>query len=130
MNRRDDLLKYVLRFSLVGAINTVLYIVLLYLCLTYLVVPRPYAVGAAFILCMLFQYIANRRFTFGSSEKLRTEILRYLASAAISYLLSLVGVMILHDGLALNMFITSILVGIVVAASSFVISLMYVYRKA
>jgi putative flippase GtrA len=96
-----DHLGPVTRYTFVGTLNTAIYSLLLYLFLFCLQLESKAAVTLSFTIAMVFQFLANRYFTFRSSGALRVQLPRYLTMAALSYLVSLGLVVGLSDNLHL-----------------------------
>lgn len=118
-----------LRYSLVGLINTFFYAVLLFISLKSLEAPRPVSVAAAFVIAMIFQYFANRSFTFRSKQRLGGELLRYLIAALLNYIITLVVIFIAVDCLRLSEAWASVSAGLLTAFTGYFFSLLWVFSN-
>jgi putative flippase GtrA len=118
------------RYSIVGIANTLVYGVLLYLFLTASVIPNWASVSCAFALAMVFQYFANRIFTFRSrsSSPVRTQFSKYILVATLNYGLTLFIVETLTGGDAFSKLIASSVAAVVTAFVGYVLSAYWVYR--
>lgn len=118
-----------LRYSLVGLANTFFYAGLLFISLKFLEAPRPVSVAAAFVIAMIFQYLANRSFTFRSKQGVGGELLRYLIAALLNYIITLVIIFIAIDFLSFSEAWASISAGLLTAVTGYLFSLLWVFRN-
>ena len=121
-------MKRIQRYALVGVVNTLFYGFLLYMAISYLNLPRTVAIAISFVMSMLFQYSANRIFTFNSFNRVYSEMPRYLLAALFNYLLTLALFMLLLDYLAFNTLAASLITSLTVATSSYLLALVWVYK--
>jgi putative flippase GtrA len=119
---------YLVRYVIVGLLNTAWYTVLLILFLNKTSFPHPFSVGLAFVLSMAFQYFANKYFTFRTRALSLREALRYISVALANYLLSVAVVWVALDTLHLPKVVVSILSSGIVAVTGFLLSRFWVYR--
>jgi putative flippase GtrA len=117
------------RYILVGLANTAIYSGLLWLFLRSDKFPYAVAIGFAFVLAMIFQYLANKYFTFGATSSSWPEVFRYLASAGLNYGVSVVVVWFSLELLGLTVLSASLISAATVALLGFLVSLFWVYRK-
>lgn len=99
---REHLYKLV-RFGIVGVLNTIIYTALLFSFLDLLKWGSFVAVTLSYVLSIAFQFTANKYFTFQANGSVKGQIVRYLATAGISYLGSLLIVWQLSDTMQLPM---------------------------
>ncbi len=119
----------VVRYLIVGASNTAIYALLVWVFLSFGALPHYFSVGAAFLCAMIFQYFANRRFTFRSSGAQMPEIFRYLIAALINYLLSLIIIDFSLNYVRLPTWMVGVVAAGAAAAFGFFISVLWVYKK-
>jgi putative flippase GtrA len=81
------------------------------------------------MISMIFQYLANKRFTFKSQSKSLFEVFRYLMMVTINYFLSLLMVWFLLTLIKVSPFESSAISAFVVAASGFILSFFWVYKE-
>jgi putative flippase GtrA len=120
---------YLFKFLIVGFVNTLIYFLLLWFFLTRTFFYYPIAIGLSFMIAMIFQYLANKRFTFKSQSKSLFEVFRYLMMVTINYFLSLLMVWFLLTLIKVSPFEASAISAIVVAASGFILSFFWVYKE-
>jgi putative flippase GtrA len=125
--RRSDAVRPI-RYAIVGVGNTILYCLLLWLLLSTTSLRHGVAVTLAFCLAMLFQYFANKAFTFRSRRRIGPEFVRYLIVALINYVLNILLVWVLLDVLAASRLVTVAVMGIVSGGCGYALSLLWVYR--
>jgi putative flippase GtrA len=121
--------KFVVRYFLVGAANTVLYSCLLWFFLKGNNFPYPVSIGFAFVLAMSFQYLANKYFTFGVTSASVVEVVRYIAAAAINYVVSVIVVWMCLDVLNTSTLSASFFSAFGAAFAGYFLSFFWVYRK-
>jgi len=117
------------RYLLVGLVNTLIYSCILWLFLSHSVVPYPLSVAFAFLIAMVFQYLANKYFTFRIIPISLREIFRYLLAALLNYAAS-----VLVIWASLDLFKTSTLLASLFSAATsaflgFTVSFFWVYQK-
>ncbi|EMK7725987.1 TPA: GtrA family protein [Yersinia enterocolitica] len=117
------------KYLFVGVFNTIFYMAILYSLLKYTLYPEFISVAIAFLICMFFQYSANRIFTFRSKQSISIEIPKYICSAIINYLIGVVVVVLTRNVFELSDLLCSVISSVVLALSGFVISLLWVYRR-
>lgn len=94
------------KFGLVGSITAVIYFLVMWLIEAVLGASYAGAVSLAYLLSTIFQFAANRHFTFaaahGSSEG---QILRYMCMWLINYLITILIVSICVEKLQLSPYV-------------------------
>jgi putative flippase GtrA len=115
------------RYSAVGIVNTVLYIVVLYALLAVLKLPETTAATLAYIFSISFYYSAHRYFTFRSTAPIVRQIYRLLPATALNYLISLGLVAALSQGLMLPPGWVAVLAGTVTAAVGYFFAYLWVF---
>jgi putative flippase GtrA len=116
------------KYVLVGGANTVIYTGLLYFFLDRLAWGAAASVTSAYVLAMIFQYTANRYFTFGARGNAPRQFVRYLVSAFASYLLSLAIVEVCLGYLQVSTEVTVVICMIATAALGYVLGYSWIYR--
>jgi len=117
-----------LKYAIVGIFNTLIYGVLVWLFLQWTFFPRYVAIAIAFAIAMLFQYSANRIFTFNSRQRRSAEITKYLAAAVINYALTIFVIWVAVDVLSAPKGWAAMLAAGIVAGFGYVLALFWVYR--
>ena len=83
------------KFGLTGATTAAIYFLVMLAVESLLGFDYKISVSVAYLLSTLFQFILNRRFTFGTVEgQLSSQAIRYLVMLGINYLLTIVTVVI------------------------------------
>lgn len=124
-----DVLEVAIRYGAVGVVNTLANGLLLYCFMTCMTLPSAVSVTLTFLVCMAFQFSANRSFTFRASGRISVQLLRYFAMAGLNYLLTLVVIYALVDMMR-RAAITGVVVSTVLtAATGFLLSLVWVFQR-
>jgi len=118
------------RFAVVGTLNTLLYIAVFYLLLTILHFRETLAGTLAYILSIAFYYGAHRYFTFRSNASILREIYRLIPATALTYLVSLGLIITLSRGLLLSPGWVAVLAGGVTAATSYLLGYLWVFAQS
>ena len=121
--------KFAARYFLVGAANTVIYSCLLWFFLKGNNFPYPVSIGFAFVIAMSFQYLANKYFTFGVTSASIGEVARYLAAAALNYVVSVLVVWVCLDILNISTLSASVSSAFAAAFAGYFLSFFWVYRR-
>lgn len=117
------------KYLIVGLLNTLIYTGLLLVFLQADITPVTISVGIAFLLAMLFQYIANKFFTFKIIERSWSEVARYILLALINYGISIFVILIVINVFQLSFFLAGLISALLVAFTGFTISFFWVYRS-
>jgi putative flippase GtrA len=117
-----------IRYSIIGVLNTLLYGFLLIYCTKHLGMSSVAAVTVSFALTMIFQFSANRYFTYNAQGHLRRQIHRYLWTTAFNYVVSLILVVILADGLHIAMEWVVLICGATMLALGYLFGYVWVFR--
>lgn len=120
--------KYFARYILVGLANTLIYGGLLWLFLAMDRFTYPISIAFAFSLAMIFQYLANKYYTFEVHSLSVSEVIRYFILAGLNYILSVLLVWIGLDLLNLNFLAASVVSACFVAGFGFLVSMLWVYK--
>jgi len=118
-----------IKYSIIGIVNSIFYGFLVWLFLKVDILPQAVSIAIAFLAAMTFQYIANRIFTFRSSNLFSSEIPKYLTVAGFNYVLTLTIIWIFRDLIGASDFVTVLLVTIICAATGYFLSLFWVFRE-
>jgi putative flippase GtrA len=118
-----------IKYVLVGAANTLLYAGLLYFFLEKMALGGWASVTCAYLIAMVFQYSANKYFTFEARGALTKQFTRYLISAFASYLLSLALVEICIVRLGISTGSTVLICMISTALMGYVLGYFWVYKE-
>jgi putative flippase GtrA len=118
----------ILRFLAVGVFNSIFGYGVIFACM-YLAGMSPeisnvvgYAVGLA------GSYVLNRNYTFRSTKRQRTEIVRFFACFSVAYILNFSVLLVSVHGLHMAKGLSQILSGLVYVVSSFLMSKYYVFK--
>jgi len=117
------------RYLLVGIANTLIYSSLLWVFLSCNRFPYPLSVAFAFILAMVFQYLANKYFTFRTISHSLGEVFRYILSAILNYTISVLVIWVSLDLIKIPPLLASIFSATTAAFLGFIVSFFWVYRK-
>jgi putative flippase GtrA len=117
------------KYTIVGIANTTLYGVLLWLFLRYTALPHAISVAFAFLIAMLFQYSANRVFTFGSNAPVRTQLPKYFVTAALNYMFTVAAVWAALDIYGTSELMAGALASVGAAIIGYGLSVFWVYRS-
>lgn len=91
-------IKRFLKFGVVGAATAAIYFLILAFHLEVLRFSYTLSVSVAYIVSVVFQFIANRLFTFGTEKRsVLTQLPRYLVLLFINYLLTILIVRFVVD---------------------------------
>lgn len=101
----------------VGLIKTLANGLLLYALMTCMTLPSAVSVTFTFLVCMAFQVLANRSFTFRASGRISVPLLRYFAIAGLNRLFTLLVVYAVVD-MMLQAPITAVVVSTVLTAAT------------
>lgn len=121
-------MKKLIKFFIVGTLNTLVYGFLLWLFLFYDFLHKMLAVALAFLVAMSFQYAANRFFTFSSKQSISKQIPKYILTAVMSYIVTVLIVWVAGDCYGLPSAITIFLSAAGSAITSCFFSFYWVYR--
>lgn len=113
---------------MVGVANTLLYAALLFFFLKKLVWGNIASVSSAYVLALIFQYTANRYFTFQSKDKVPRQFGKYLVSMFISYMLSLAIVEVCLNYLKISVGITVVICMFATTILVYLIGHFWVYK--
>jgi putative flippase GtrA len=116
------------KYTIVGITNTFIFTALLYVFLEELSWGSVTSVSSAYFLAMIFQYTANRYFTFQANGTVSRQFFRYLISALASYLLSLLIVEICLNYLKMSTGFTVLICMIATALLGYLLGYFWVYR--
>ena len=117
----------VLRYVIVGGVNTLLYMAVVYLLLAGLNLGGALAATIAYVWSVVFYYVAHRIFTFRSDASLRREIIRLVPATAVNYLISLGVIELLSRGFRLDAGKVAILAGIVTAVTGYLLTSLWIF---
>lgn len=117
-----------LRFVLVGVVNTGLGYAVIFACM-YLLNWGPVASNmAGYAVGLVASYLLNRTFTFRSAARPVQEILRFVGIFLLAYLANLATLVVLVRYIGLHEGAAQIVAGVVYFCLSFVLNKFYVFR--
>ncbi|RYF28397.1 MAG: GtrA family protein [Comamonadaceae bacterium] len=123
-------MKQLLRFAMVGVLNTALGYAVIFGCMYLLGIGAVVSNVLGYAVGLVVSYSLNRSFTFRSSGARRAEMIRFVAIFLLAYLANL-GVLVLlirrvgwHEGVA------QVIAGVVYFGLSFVLNKYYVFGGA
>ena len=118
-----------LKFVVVGTLNTALGYAVIFACMYLLGLSAVLSNVTGYLFGLTISYVLNRSFTFKSTSKSTTEVVRFLFVFLIAYLANL-GVLLaliryagMHEG------VSQILAGAVYVVTSFLMNKYYVFRR-
>ncbi|HVS26534.1 MAG TPA: GtrA family protein [Burkholderiales bacterium] len=117
-----------IKYAIVGAANTLLYTALLYFFLEKMAWGSVASVTSAYLLAVIFQYTANKYFTFQANGNAPRQFVRYLLSVLASYLLSLAIVEGCINYVKVSTGITVIICMVATASLGYLLGHFWVYK--
>lgn len=121
-------MKQLLRYIVVGVLNTLLGYSIIFACM-YLLVMTPEASNVAgYAVGLVISYVLNRHYTFNSLQKRRKEIVRFVTVFVVAYALNFAALLILIYQLGLHKGASQVVAGIVYVVASFLMNKYYVFK--
>jgi putative flippase GtrA len=119
--------RLVAKYVVVGGANTLLFSATLFIFLDSLHLVSTVAVAMAYAVAMVFQFIANRVFTFRSKASAGPQIVKYLGMSGITYVLN---VLVIEGarGMELSNLVAVVACASVTAVVGYVLGYFWVYR--
>ena len=94
-----------LRYLLVGVINTLVGLGIIYFAMYFLGMSVGSANAVGYSIGILVSFILNKTWTFGSSDRIASSFLRYILVRAVGYAANLITVLFAHSQLGLNAYL-------------------------
>jgi putative flippase GtrA len=116
------------RFLIVGALAVGLNLVLFWILVGQLRWPYLLATVVVFLAGNLWGYLANRRFTWQSTERPAPELARWYVVMGTSLVVNLVAMYALVDGLGLNYLVASVVLSLGMAFVNYVAHDRFTFR--
>jgi putative flippase GtrA len=102
LNGLKALAAQMLKFGLVGVLNTLITLASIYIASNIFNAHYIAANAIGYTLGFLNSYICNKLWTFKSKGPVRSETLKFIAVTGVCYLLQLVFLVILKEGMGIN----------------------------
>lgn len=127
---RSRKLRELLRFGVVGACATVLYVILAF-SFTKAFAQWPSAAGAfvAYVVSGVFSYLAHKLFTFASDDRHSREAPRFVVVSIAGFGLAGLLPFVLHDVMGLPLAIPVLLTAVIVPAMNFIALRLFVFGQ-
>ncbi|WP_374992396.1 GtrA family protein [Paraburkholderia sp. SARCC-3016] len=104
-----DFLKQLFRFGLVGVVNTLIGLFIIYAIMYLFGAGLAIANFIGYIFGFIVSFILNRIWTFRDQRSIRRVLPKYLSVACASYLLNLLVVLLVNDQFKFNGYLTQLL---------------------
>jgi putative flippase GtrA len=118
-----------LKFILVGTLNTALGYAVILGCMYLLGISAVLSNLTGYLFGLTISYVLNRNFTFKSTSKSKTELLRFLIVFLLSYLANLVVLLASIHYAGMHEMIAQVLAGMVYVVTSFLMNKYYVFSR-
>lgn len=115
------------RFAGIGLINTLSYVAISWLLNALTPLETRLVNVISYLACMALSYVAHRKITFQSRNKVRHELWRFALLHGMNLLLS-TGLLSLCQGAGVNRYLALLMSGLFIMVSSFVIMQLWVFR--
>ena len=115
------------KYAIVGGANTLLCAALLYFFLE-LGLSAAVAAAGAYGIAMVFQFVANRVFTFRSQSNAGRQVARYVTVSALSYVVSVLAIHVATQTLGQSNLVAVLACAMVTAPLGYVLGYFWVYR--
>jgi putative flippase GtrA len=122
-------MKQLIKFVIVGVLNTLLGYAVIFACMYLLGATAVVSNVVGYAAGLVLSYVLNRKVTFKSTSKSKSEIFRFLLVFMVAYLANLIVLLLLirvgsaHEGVA------QVLAGVVYVFVSFVLNKYYVFYR-
>jgi putative flippase GtrA len=98
----------VFRFLIVGGLTFSIYYGVLWVAYGFFHMPYPGAVAVSYSLAIVFHFLANKKITFNSiTKKPQRQVVRYLAVAALNYLVQLGVIRLCFESYEVNFYMST-----------------------
>jgi len=116
------------RFLTVGVFNTVLGYSIIFACMYLLKMSAELSNVAGYIVGLIGSYLLNRNYTFNSSQKKSSEMIRFLIVFIISYASNFMMLLILIYAIGVHEGLSQVIAGFVYIITSFILNKYYVFK--
>lgn len=109
LNLRRPLVFQILRFGLVGILNTLIGLSCIYLVIYFFNADAGIANAVGYAIGLLVSFLLNRMWTFNDNKRIAAVLPKFLLVAVISYLLNLAAVVIGNRHFGINPYVVQLL---------------------
>lgn len=117
------------KYIVVGVANTLLGYAIIFACMYLLGLSAEISNVIGYALGLVISYVMHRNFTFNSTQRRTTEVVRFVVVFAVAYLLNLGTLMLLIHHLQVHEAVAQVVAGVVYVGASFVMQKFYVFRQ-
>jgi putative flippase GtrA len=117
------------KYIVVGVANTLLGYAIIFACMYLLGLGPAISNVIGYALGLAISYLMHRHFTFNSTQRRDTEVLRFVVVFAVAYLLNLGALMLLIHHFMVSKDVAQIAAGVVYVGASFVMQKLWVFRQ-
>jgi putative flippase GtrA len=121
-------MKQFFRFLTVGVLNTLLGYCLIFACMYGAKMAPESSNVAGYAGGLVASYISNRKYTFQSKQKRRSEIVRFLAVFVLAYAANFVMLIILIHRMGIRKGASQVVAGVVYTLASFIMTKYFVFK--
>ena len=122
--------KEVISYLIFGVLTTVVNIVVYYVFNTWLQVNYLVSNAIAWIASVLFAYITNRKYVFGSKNtSMINELVKFIGARLSTGIMDMILMWLLVDVLSMNSMVSKIVVNVLVIVLNYVLSKVFVFKK-
>ena len=122
--------KEVISYLIFGVLITVVNIVVYYVFNTWLQVNYLVSNAIAWIASVLFAYITNRKYVFGSKNtSMINELVKFIGARLSTGIMDMILMWLLVDVLSMNSMVSKIVVNVLVIVLNYVLSKVFVFKK-
>jgi putative flippase GtrA len=119
-----------LRYILVGITNTLVGYGVIFGCMYLAGISPEISNVAGYAVGLVVSYVLNRTYTFNSTQKRRTEVVRFLACFGIAYGLNFLTLIVMIHWLHLHEGLSQIIASAAYVVSAYLMNKFYVFRSA
>lgn len=121
-------MKVFFRFLAVGVFNTLLGYSVIFTCMYFAEMSPEISNVAGYAVGLVASYVLNRKYTFNSTQKRRSEILRFLGVFIFAYGANFSILVILIHKMGIHVGVSQVLAGLVYVVASFVMNKYFVFK--
>lgn len=122
--------KELISYLIFGVLTTVVNIVVYYVFNTWLQVNYLVSNAIAWIASVLFAYITNRKYVFGSKNtSMINELVKFIGARLSTGIMDMILMWLLVDILSMNSMVSKIVVNVLVIVLNYVLSKVFVFKK-
>ncbi len=123
-------MRQLITFGAVGALNTVLGYAVIFACMYLLGLEPVPSNGIGYAVGLAASFVLNKRITFRSSGRARTELVRFLLAFALAYVLNLTVLLLATEQFGLHAALAQIAGGVAYVSCSYLLSKHFVFLAA